>query len=190
METRFLRIFRSFTNRFLLEKLGKSKINKADRTTDILLQESWSVIRNRLLYGISFLFFGFLLGNLFGTFLSLIRMVLPWDGFIVIIILFFMELISYSRYHSQKLRFLGIWKSTIVSRDDARIVEDTKDDVVWNSVLSRIGCFANKKTTPGFFIFCERSTQTSYFFNRSRACNSFKIGFLLGFFIDAYKVGS
>lgn len=217
METRFLRIFRSFKNRFLLEKQAESKINKglppvvvsSTNTTDILLQESWSVIRNRLFHGISFLFIGFLLGNLFGTFLSLIRIVLPWDGFIVIIILFFMELISYSRYHRQKLRFLGIWKSTMIlkERDDARIVDNTKDDVVWNwvvfSSITRMGPAwvkslvelrpsSKQNPTPGFVGNQQttRSPFVPYFFNRSRACNSFKIGFLLGFFIDAYKVGS
>lgn len=181
METRFLRIFKRFKNRLLIEFQPVSKTNKDDSTTDILVQESWSVVRNQLFHGISFLFFGFLLGNLFGTFLALIRMILPWDGFIVIIILFFMELISYSRYHSQKSRFLGIWKPALLSRADSPIGDDNKNDVVWNYFFDR-----NQNTSPSSIL----NKQSSYFFNGSKACNSFKIGFLLGFFIDAYKVGS
>jgi hypothetical protein len=93
---------------------------------------------------IFFLFIGFLLGNLFGTFLSWIRTLVPWDGFIVISLLFFIEIISYIRYHKAGRSFLILWKFPF----------SFKKRILWKSF------------------------------------NFLKIGLMLGFFIDAFKVGS
>lgn len=93
---------------------------------------------------IFFLFSGFLGGNLFGTFLNGIRILVPWDGFIVASFLFFVEILSYIRYHSKNRFFLILWKFPFSYRKR----------VFWKNF------------------------------------NFLKIGLMLGFFIDAFKVGS
>lgn len=80
-----------------------------------------------------FLFSGFLCGNLFGTFLNIIREYISWDGLIIILVICLMEIISYFRYQKKK-----------------------------NFINSQIW----------------------------RTLNYFKIGLMIGFFIDAFKVGS
>lgn len=94
---------------------------------------------------IFFFFFGFLLGNLFGTLLPAIRTHLWWDGWLLLLLLFVIELISYKRYHRMGRPFLTFYSNT------------------------------NWKTP--------RSIYVEYM-------NVFKIGLLIGFFIDAFKVGS
>ena len=149
METRLSKIFTAFVGRIF-----KKKIPRGSEIV-IKMNRPWTVWRERFSYGIFFLFVGFLLGNLFGTFLPLIRLLFPWDGFIVLIILFCVELISYIRYHKQGGAFLGIWKITKNNRKEAQ------------------GALGKNQAI-----------------DRWKECNYFKIGFLLGFFIDAYKVGS
>jgi hypothetical protein len=148
METRLSIIFKFFQTRtsWLLRW-------QEPEFTPLPPEKTWCFIRKQLSYRIFLLFFGFLLGNLFGTFLPLIRIVFPWDGFIVLIIIIGMELINYSRYTSSNQKYLG------------RFVEAGKKPPIVSSQLW------NSDTAASGW-------------------NSFKIGFLLGFFIDAYKVGS
>ncbi len=93
---------------------------------------------------IFFLFTGFLGGNLFGTFLQGIRHFLPWDGFIVVSFLFFVEIVSYIRYHVEGRAFIFLWSFPF----------SYQKRIFWKNV------------------------------------NFLKIGLMLGFFIDAFKVGS
>jgi hypothetical protein len=107
-------------------------------------QEKFLFFQMHFASSIFFLFFGFLTGNLFGTFLNAIRGFLPWDGLIVLVVLVIIEIISYITYHSNRRPFLSIWQFRNFS----------KSAVFWKSL------------------------------------NYFKIGLLIGFFIDAFKVGS
>lgn len=50
--------------------------------------------------GIFFLFLGFLIGNLFGSFLNIFHESFIWQGFITILIILFIELMNYLRYHN------------------------------------------------------------------------------------------
>ena len=52
------------------------------------------------------LFFGFLIGNLFGTFLNTIRSFIFWDGLIIFIILSIMELLNFILYNKAKRFFV------------------------------------------------------------------------------------
>ena len=52
------------------------------------------------------LFVGFLIGNLFGTFLNTIRYFIFWDGLIVFIILSIMELLNFLLYNKAKRFFV------------------------------------------------------------------------------------
>lgn len=51
------------------------------------------------------LFFGFLIGNLFGTFLNTIRSFIFWDGLIIFIILFIMESLNFFLYKKRNQFF-------------------------------------------------------------------------------------
>jgi hypothetical protein len=148
METRLSKIFRAFQAIFFEKKISVPQEGIKNNDIPFQVNRPWTLWRERFSYGIFFLFVGFLFGNLFGTFLPLIRLFFPWDGFIVLIIIFVVELLSYRRYHKQGGAFLGIWKDKKTKR--------RKDESI----------------------------------DRWKECNYFKIGFLLGFFIDAYKVGS
>ena len=49
------------------------------------------------------LFFGFLIGNLFATFLNTIRSIVFWDGFIVFIVVATMESLNFVLYTKKNL---------------------------------------------------------------------------------------
>jgi hypothetical protein len=108
------------------------------------LKEKLSFFQMKFSSAIFFLFSGFVAGNLFGTFLPAIRVLIPWDGFILVSFLFFVEVISYIRYQSEGRFFLLLWQFPF----------SYKKRVFWKNF------------------------------------NFLKIGLLLGFFIDAFKVGS
>ena len=89
------------------------------------------------------LLMGFVIGNIFGTFLSLIRNFIVWDGLLIICFLFIFEIFNYAIYHSKErvFAFFLIYPGII-------------NKTIW------------------------------------RFANFFKIGLMIGFFIDAFKVGS
>lgn len=90
------------------------------------------------------LLFGFLLANIFGTFLAVLRNSIPWDGFVIFGILLFVETTNWLTYRP----FKGPSQQT---------------------------AYEAVKTNKN--VMC-------------RIVNSFKIGLLLGFFVEAFKVGS
>lgn len=92
-----------------------------------------------------FLFLGFVVGNLFGTFLAGLRHVFQWDGYIIFCLLTFIEITNYGIYHPRLQRPSFPGEANPLSKRRAR---------VW------------------------------------KMCNFFKMGLMLGFFIDAFKVGS
>jgi hypothetical protein len=118
----------------------------------ITFKEKFFFFQNSFSSSIFFLFFGFLFGNLFGTLLNGIRAFVYWDGFIVLSLIFFIEIISYITYHKEGRSFFFIWR------------------------------------------FCASHTSAKPFYYQRRlfwkSFNFLKIGLMLGFFIDAFKVGS
>lgn len=90
-------------------------------------------LRKNFLSLLFFLFFGFFLGNLFGTFVEYIKFIFIGNSLLIIILIFINEFINFLVYNQQ-----------------------------------------NKKSLEKLY----------------NCLNTFKIGFLLGFFIDSYKVGS
>jgi small-conductance mechanosensitive channel len=99
--------------------------------------------KNNFSKALFFLFNGFLIGNLFGSFLNTLRELFIWDGFIISVIVIFIEILNFLIYHSKKRCFF---------------------------ILN----------------FCLNS-KNSFFL---KSLNYFKLGIMLGFFIDAFKVGS
>ncbi len=125
------------------------------------------------------LFFGFLIGNLFGTFLNTLRSFIFWDGFIIFIILFIMEFLNFILYNKAKrfffLSFFFLTKKKL--RKQAR--EQSK---AWFP-FAQPWKEKNQKEKPKIL----------YSSNNKVICKSFnyfKIGIMFGFFIDAFKVGS
>lgn len=157
--------------------------------------------------GVFFLFFGFLLGNLFGSFLDIFRKLVIWDGFIVLIIILVQEFISYSIYKSKKRTLFFYMKNK-------KTYKLKKNKFFFNSVMQlinflilnffHVSLFFKKIILRVYSIFPEtiKKKMSYFFFNENLATNQtyqlyilknlnlFKIGILLGFFIDAFKVGS
>jgi len=137
--------------------------------------------------GIFFLFVGFVIGNLFGTFLPAIRIFFSWDGFIVLFLLFFIEFISYIRYQRKSRFFLILWN---FRKGDETIpfwginFQPLISFVQNREPVSRRSPEPPPTPEPRGVRGWKLSTLVG------RSLNYFKIGFLLGFFIDAYKVGS
>jgi hypothetical protein len=209
MEPRIFRFFQyieSILSNFVAGKEISAKTRAASLPPD--RKETGSVISNffpkkeNFSTGIFFLFVGFVIGNLFGTFLPAIRIFFSWDGFIVLFLLFFIEFISYIRYHGKSRFFLILWNfrrpipcvdegipfwgrtfqplipfvQNRFSKEKVSLdLEDGRSD-------AKIPQLRSSATT---FVDGWRYPAKGY-----KSLNYFKIGFLLGFFIDAYKVGS
>ena len=119
------------------------------------------------------LFFGFLIGNLFGTFLNTLRSFIFWDGFIIFIILFIMEFLNFILYNTRRERFFLF--------------------LFFFDFFFLIFCFSkqNKKIKKNKTK--KKKPKNLYSSNNQVICKSFnylKIGIMFGFFIDAFKVGS
>ena len=95
---------------------------------------------------LALLLFGFLVGNLFGTFLNTLRFFFIWDVFIIFILIGLLEILNYIVYH-------------------------TRNRPVFLSPFE-----ATRNLVPTEFVV--------------QFLNFFKIGLMIGFFVDAFKVGS
>ena len=74
-------------------------------TSTFSLQRKIFFFKKVFSFALFSLFFGFLVGNLFGTFLNTIRSFIFWDGFIIFIIVFIMELLNcvlYNHFFNKK----------------------------------------------------------------------------------------
>jgi hypothetical protein len=126
-------------------------------------------------FTISFLILlaGFLLGNVFGTFLNILRFFIPWDGFIILLILLILEGISYLTYH-KKYNFYTPLASVPVGK--------TKNQIKSLNVISKTSL--NQRNQKDFWTLSKQNIPTY------KNLNFLKIGLMFGFFIDAFKVGS
>lgn len=185
--------------------LGRGHSSFVDEATGLVISK---IIPKKESFsnGIFFLFVGFVIGNLFGTFLPSIRFFFSWDGFIVLFLLFFIEFISYIRYRGKSRFFLILWNFSRSTSSGEQGIS------FWNIDLQLPILFVQKRfSTPqggrenGSFDLEQQksgreipelgSSAATFLdgwipFSRYKSLNYFKIGFLLGFFIDAYKVGS
>ena len=127
------------------------------------------------------LFLGFVLGNLFGTFLVGFRNVFHWDGFIIFSILGFIELVNYGIYHPKGERnFLP----SLFTEGDER--GEPSVYLFSGSRVREATPSVKRSNTFGEQISGQRGWSTLVW----KTFNFFKIGLMLGFFIDAFKVGS
>ena len=112
-------------------------------TQDLLLYNKSQFSLDKFTQVLCLVLIGFLVGNLFGTFLNTIRRYIAWDGVIVFFIISIIEISNYN-VHNKNRAFLSILFRT----------DQNKMKRFWK-----------------FF-------------------NFFKIGLMVGFFVDAFKVGS
>ena len=146
------------------------------------IKERYFFFQTTFVIAIFFVFLGFLFGNLFGTFLQLIRHFIQWDGFIVTSLLVFIEILSYSIYHRTGRSFLVLWK---FSKRSLKMSQTTRRVSEKSNFLNVLGLDESKAPmrTPS----SARASRASVFL---RSLNYLKIGVMLGFFVDAFKVGS
>lgn len=105
-------------------------------------------------------FLGFMNGNLFGTILIFFRQWIIWDVIIIIMTILFIEFINYV-YFYLTLQY--------------EILKELKLNLTQQDL--------HDKKIPKQMVY-------DSFNNFMRQLNFYKIGLLLGFFIDAFKVGS
>jgi hypothetical protein len=130
------------------------------------LKTKFCVFKKIFAIALFFLFFGFVFGNLFGTFLSKIRNFEMWDGFIVFFLIFFIEMINFANYSAKRSQSKYHWSAKTKKKPIDQLSQK------WHLA----------KLSEGKF--------TQNWSNFWKFLNYFKIGLQLGFFIDAFKVGS
>jgi hypothetical protein len=113
-----------------------------------------------------YLFFGFFFGNLFGTLVMFLRVYLIWDGFIGLFLIICIETLSYFVYRGKKHQLSPFPTQLLPLQSDKNLIR---------GAFRQFNCKEPKELQKASFL---------------RSCNYFKIGLMLGFFIDAFKVGS
>lgn len=182
--------------------------------------ERFAMFKQHFITSTFCLFFGFMCGNLFGTFLTFFRTLIHWDGAIIALLLLFIEWINYLNFvflkkHetyfslASKNEALGLFKTptpvscgvTILSFvNSIRLVFQSTFTFLKQTLLFPITNESLNRTTPKKLMQRKNSSvpnqkNTSSRLNLNlvlciRFFNFFKLGLLLGFFIDAFKVGS
>ena len=141
-----------------------------------------------------FLFLGFVCGNLFGTFLQYFRDFTDWDGAIIIITLVTIELINFLNYKKSNLRFpfiyrkfkkknFQLWPFVLkVTQVEANVIVNDSAALGQNKTFNQRIVLKSQET----FLNPKLKKENNFI----KILNFYKIGLLLGFFIDAFKVGS
>ena len=152
------------------------------------LKEKIFTVRSGFSLVLFSLFAGFLSGNLFATFLDMLRFYLVWNGFVGIVLIFLIEIVNSLVYEASLPRFFkklyGLSTKSVGNRtgDDSSSFEQlssitvpqgrTSTKLLEDIRIKKMGLLHKN------ILKCER------------ALNSFKIGLLFGFFVDSFKVGS
>ena len=153
------------------------------------------------------LLLGFIAGNLFTTFLGKLRSTFcePWDGLIILIVLFTLEFISFLIYSCQarvsvtkqslakqsnnsKIRTTGF---VFPKRGTLSLYKTQESLKRNNSITFQLFYTTTRKPEDNLFsskpkVYQSNLTKTLFY----KSLNYFKIGLMLGLFIDAFKVGS
>lgn len=127
------------------------------------LKEKTYIFKKSFTMSFFILLAGFLFGNLFGTFLNILRFFIPWDGFILLLILLILEIISFLSYQKKYSFF----------------IQQPKNSHPINKNI------INQRNEKYFSFLLLPENRLIY-----KNLNFMKIGLMFGFFIDAFKVGS
>ena len=179
----------------------ETRIFKNFKKSFSFLKKKMSFLKKNFSISILFLFIGFFIGNIFGTFLNWLRHLMVWDGFLIFALLSFFEMISSIVYQnhfnfasqpvladkipiSHPFIIENLFLNTKLLHKKLRAIlsPDPFIEPTDQPILQR----DNKKFTT--FL-----TVNFYFFKNLpiwRLLNCLKVGILFGFFIDAFKVGS
>lgn len=164
------------------------------------------------------LFFGFLFGSLFGTLLPSFREKINWDGLITALIIFILEIISYIVYRSENNTFFlnplieinvltnlkkFFKKAITTAKLTFKIMQESKFEQFKTKTMVQPEQKTSVSSSKTNLLFLKKEAGNSSDLWKSRFqhskikqkiifknLNSFKIGIMLGFFIDAFKVGS
>jgi hypothetical protein len=143
------------------------------------------------------LFFGFLIANIFGSFLNVLRNFIIWDGFIILFLILFIEFINSIIYNNKNRSsiFFNFVKFIFKSRDKKSYL---KPPFSWFFKKVYLTNFQPNK--PQNLNFDNNIDENLNFSKKNlkeiknlpfwKILNYFKLGIMLGFFIDAFKVGS
>lgn len=192
----------------------KSKIFCQLNKFHFQVKKKWEVFQNIVVTSIFFLFLGFIFGNLFGTFLDFFRSFLNWDGFIIIITICLIECINFLNYKKkEKSKLLEIGQKQGFKSTKNFWKNNLKKIHLFDYNIKKLNL--SKKQMPlqknfqplqHFSILEKNLNKVANLFSRSKTSlwksknqkkmsflkilHFYKIGLLLGFFIDAFKVGS
>ena len=182
----------------------ETRIFKNTKKGFILLRKRFDFFKKNFSISVLFLFIGFFLGNIFGTFLNWLRHFIIWDGLLVFALLSFFEIIS-SIVYQKNPTFLSPPVST-----NKIFKKFFPDFFIRNNIFYKTRSFREKFQKRTMFKISTKSVdqfnlKINYKKLRSfltitvsllknlpiwRLLNCLKVGILFGFFIDAFKVGS
>jgi len=186
----------AFTKNQYFPMNSHTKLFRQMQAFQLKLQQKFWDLRAVMVGSIFFLFLGFVVGNLFGTFLVFFREFVHWDVLIIALAIAFSEFISYLHYKNQTSSPRRTWPFTKIKKVSnnrfAWLALKATEITTLSSVDEK--CFLrqfNQKKQKKI------EKKVNRFFNLSpdgfpfkKLLNFYKIGLLLGFFIDAFKVGS
>ena len=134
------------------------------------LKEKTYIFKKSFTMSFFILLAGFLFGNLFGTFLNILRFFIPWDGFILLLILLILEIISFLSYQKKYSFF---------------IQQPKNSNPINKNIINQSASHEKDFSAEGFLLLKKNENRLIY-----KNLNFMKIGLMFGFFIDAFKVGS
>lgn len=145
-------------------------------------------------YMLSVLLFGFLSGALFGTILPFIRSLFFWDGFIIASLLVIIECLSYFSYRPRQFNKSEDWSRQVIYQQ-AFLQRYAQQSFLQNLNKQKKGLEKSGSLEPWFnqSNFDESKNVIRSYTEKSYAIEGlsfFKIGLMIGFFVDAFKVGS
>ena len=179
----------------------ETRIFKNTRKSFTFLKKKFDFFKKNFAISVLFLFIGFFIGNVFGTFLNWLRDFIVWDGLLVFALLSVFEIISSIVYQNNP---------TFLSPSISTNRMFFSDFYIRENIFSKIRFFRQKlKEKSSSSIFIKSTNQLNlqrddkrsrnllaitFSFLKSlpiwRLLNCLKVGILFGFFIDAFKVGS
>ncbi len=189
----------------------ETRIFKNIKKSFFFFEKKFHFFKKTFSISILFLFIGFFLGNIFGTFLNWLRHFIVWDGLLIFALLSLFEIISSIVYQENftftsqpvstnkmffshlfvtkniflKIKLFRKKLKAIISPRGSATITDGPDFSIKPTNQSTLQT-DNKKSKK--FL-----TTNLYFFKSLpiwRFINCLKVGILFGFFIDAFKVGS
>nr|YP_009538414.1 putative chloroplast RF20 [Capsosiphon fulvescens]AWX64103.1 putative chloroplast RF20 [Capsosiphon fulvescens] len=137
-------------------------------------------------HGVFALFLGFVIGNLFGTFLNYFRNFVKWDGLIIAFTILAIEFINYLNFKPDKKVQIETDLNESTTKNSYNQLTNINKPLKVYKVDHRIPIISSRRDSNNY----NQTSQTKIFHNYEKIINFYKIGLLLGFFIDAFKVGS